>query len=720
MAVGDNKTASQGQGTLRTGHTAVNYTPANDLLDSHLAAMDTEIGNNASSGGGSGGGSPGGSATIYAEQILDEQTPDGTGTITFSAIDQTYDELEIVLLGNTDQVDDAGPLLTSFNGDTVDANYWRQQFFASNGNVTSTESASRVIAYMGNSASINEVRWRIPGYSNTTKHKTAVANFGSQETATAIRTGQSTLTWLNNSAITSITIDLNAGNYVAPTRFRLVGKKEISVGGGDSGGGSSTIFAKEKLADGVLSGDTITFDNIDQTYKNLYIQYKAKSTEAATTTNIRLELNDDTTATNYARQNLFNSNGGVSATEDNDNLISNISGTTAIANSFGTGIIVLRNYADTDNLKSAEGTLQVPIEIDATPIANTGLRYVTWNNTDAISKIVLRVAAGSFDAASEYELFGEKELEIGGGATPIASDNLLVDAYLASDLPVSAEVINWDTDRKANTNFVAGVYTAPEDQNIWASVLITVTDTGRVVGTLRVNGSSVARFDSSSASGGLSSDQIVKYLELSSGDTVDVFYSIADTLDGNAAGSSCYFQLVDDSTQQASAGDSDAPFFDFTVTSAQASIDINTIAQTGTDLRIEVSARGDSALANSWSVLLNGDATGASYYTQRSLSQNGTSTPQEFSGNSVGIASASVSPSGFFVDNTVAIKDYTSNTKNAVIKNVFGGPTATNEIWTGVVTTVWQASTNPITDVSILNGNGSGFLPGTRVRAWLE
>lgn len=89
------------------------------------------------------------------------------------------------------------------------------------------------------------------------------------------------------------------------------------VSGGDVvGGGTVSRVLLEEITDPV-SGE-FDFNNIDQTYKNLYFEAQIRSTGAGTVDGTFVYLNEETTDTNYHSQNMRGINGSSIFSEANN------------------------------------------------------------------------------------------------------------------------------------------------------------------------------------------------------------------------------------------------------------------------------------------------------------------------------------------------------------------------------------------------------------------
>jgi hypothetical protein len=154
---------------------------------------------------------------------------------------------------------------------------------------------------------------------------------------------------------------------------------------------------------------TVTFSTIPGTYKALEILFTARSTKSgASNEEVTVELNADTTATNY-RSTYIQAHTGSPATlggEGRDvNAIAIITADSAPAGSPGAGRILVPLYAGSTFNKVLTSELAYRFDNSAVQLIN--VRYaLEWENTAAITQIVLKLASGNFVAGSTFRLYG--------------------------------------------------------------------------------------------------------------------------------------------------------------------------------------------------------------------------------------------------------------------------------------------------------------------------
>lgn len=141
-------------------------------------------------------------------------------TVTFTSISSNFTDLVIVFRGNnTSGGNRAGTII--FNSDTG-ANYSATFIQGDGSNATSSRESNLNTGYFANVLNDNTTAIvQIQNYSNTTTNKTFISRGSSPSTVVQARVGL----WRSTSAITSITLGLNADTYAAGSTFTLYGIK---------------------------------------------------------------------------------------------------------------------------------------------------------------------------------------------------------------------------------------------------------------------------------------------------------------------------------------------------------------------------------------------------------------------------------------------------------------------------------------------------------------
>jgi hypothetical protein len=159
-----------------------------------------------------------------------EQSPSGVSFVTFSSLG-AYTHLEILWSARGTEVAFSTNMDLTFNGDTG-ANYDRQLLSGNATTVAAAEAiaaANAVIGAIPAASGATDMAGtgvlRIFDYRGTTFQKGGISNENLHRgvLTTGIFTRQFSIGWRNTAAITSVTITLAAGNFVAGSKFSLYG-----------------------------------------------------------------------------------------------------------------------------------------------------------------------------------------------------------------------------------------------------------------------------------------------------------------------------------------------------------------------------------------------------------------------------------------------------------------------------------------------------------------
>lgn len=147
-------------------------------------------------------------------------SPSGTQTVTFSSIPSTYTDLVIVV--NATMSADSNVYMT-FNGDTG-SNYSITNMYGNNTGALSTRQTSQTQFLMSLSSFfqngvVGNMIVNINNYANTSTYKTTLSRFNNQGVAVQAAVGL----WRSTSAINSISIYSNQGNWSSGSTFTLYG-----------------------------------------------------------------------------------------------------------------------------------------------------------------------------------------------------------------------------------------------------------------------------------------------------------------------------------------------------------------------------------------------------------------------------------------------------------------------------------------------------------------
>ena len=167
----------------------------------------------------------------------------------------------------------------------------------------------------------------------------------------------------------------------------------------------------ESIATTTLATATasITFSSIPATYTHLQIRYLAKTSRAAVNDYAKLEINGDTTTSNY-RSHSLNAGGSGVGSETHANVIElgGFPGNTN-ASMFGIGVIDILDYANTSKYKTFRGFEGFDQNSASTGTAWIGLDSGLWMSTSAINSLVITSGTSSnFVQYSSFALYGIK------------------------------------------------------------------------------------------------------------------------------------------------------------------------------------------------------------------------------------------------------------------------------------------------------------------------
>lgn len=151
---------------------------------------------------------------------------------------------------------------------------------------------------------------------------------------------------------------------------------------------------------------SVTFSSIPATYTHLQIRVTARCAGAYTgTTAVRATYNSDTTLTNYWTHYLRgNGTAAASAANNGPNYTFMIPDNNNTANCFGGAVVDILDYANTNK----NTTTRALSGGDFNGSGEIYLSSVSWNNTAAVSNIVLTAYDGNMMQYSSFALYGIK------------------------------------------------------------------------------------------------------------------------------------------------------------------------------------------------------------------------------------------------------------------------------------------------------------------------
>jgi hypothetical protein len=159
--------------------------------------------------------------------LISEQTPTGTGTLTWSSIPATFKSLEIEMTARGTDSAASTTINLYFNNDTTAGNYRRWYVGTDGASATYGTGDDAVIfsipAAAATAGYANTFLAKIIDYSGTTFQKMLEGVNTRRTGATYQSKGLMSMNWENTAAINRIDIILTAGNYATGSTFRLYG-----------------------------------------------------------------------------------------------------------------------------------------------------------------------------------------------------------------------------------------------------------------------------------------------------------------------------------------------------------------------------------------------------------------------------------------------------------------------------------------------------------------
>ena len=185
-----------------------------------------------------------------------------------------------------------------------------------------------------------------------------------------------------------------------------------AIAGLYAGGVPPVTTAYESISTVTVGGggsSTITFSSIPSTYTHLQIRGIWKNNTAATDV-AYVELKVNGSSSGYSYHNVRGDGstttaGGAGSLDRTYPALSLPSNNASYANMFGTGIIDILDYANTNKYK----TIRTLFGFDGNGSGRVGLGSGSWQNTSAITSIELKDQnAGNFVQYSSFALYGIK------------------------------------------------------------------------------------------------------------------------------------------------------------------------------------------------------------------------------------------------------------------------------------------------------------------------
>lgn len=157
------------------------------------------------------------------------------------------------------------------------------------------------------------------------------------------------------------------------------------------------------------SQNMLEFASIPGTYSHLQVRVSGRSTGDYTYSSCYLRYNND--SGNYYTYHALFGNGSSVASYGrglaNDNVVvaQNISGAASLSGNFGTVLVDILDYANTNKYKTTRSIGGYDNNGSGSPIGTICMNSSSWNNTAAITNIKL-YTDGDFAAGTVASLYG--------------------------------------------------------------------------------------------------------------------------------------------------------------------------------------------------------------------------------------------------------------------------------------------------------------------------
>ena len=305
-------------------------------------------------------------------------------------------------------------LMIDLNADANNANYSRQYLYgaassAAAGNDTTDRQIGGTMATGADANHFSPALTTVNAfnYGANDPHVLALGGNRSVSVADGIaimgsvrRNNVEAVTSVNLTANTSPnTWEIGSGMWVYAVPKILLQRQEIGAGGA-----TSVTFTLGDLT-------------IPTTVKHLRLNYYARSDRSYTATNLDIELNSS--AADFDRQDVTGSASSPSAAQAADNLIGEIPADSATANEFGGGTILFADYSSTSKHKHL---LNLSGHTGSNVLTSRSMR---WAQTAAIATIVLKDThdtGAKFLQGSVFELEGIGDI-LGWSGTVMGIDD---------------------------------------------------------------------------------------------------------------------------------------------------------------------------------------------------------------------------------------------------------------------------------------------------------
>lgn len=179
-------------------------------------------------------------------------------------------------------------------------------------------------------------------------------------------------------------------------------------GGAAAGGGTSYESISTVLVGGG-GASTITFSSIPATYKHLQVRGISRDTSSTYASNdMVMQLNSDTGA-NYSWHRLYGTGSAAAADAASGASYMDIgqeSTAAASASFFGTSVVDILDYADTNKYKTVR--CLTGIDLNGGTDGRIMLTSGNWRSTSAVTTVLVKPVSGNFAQYSSFALYGIK------------------------------------------------------------------------------------------------------------------------------------------------------------------------------------------------------------------------------------------------------------------------------------------------------------------------
>ena len=175
------------------------------------------------------------------------------------------------------------------------------------------------------------------------------------------------------------------------------------AGAGAAGGGSFDLLETVLISSNTTD---VTFSSIPQTYSHLQVRMTVRNSNAFYTA-IRVRPNSDSGFNYYTHRLNANSSSVVSnGASDTGRLDELIITSTATASVFGSGVLDLLDYKNTNKFKTFRSFHGYADPLSAG--AHIQLCSIQYRSTSAITSLTLNCWDGNFVSGSRFSLYGIK------------------------------------------------------------------------------------------------------------------------------------------------------------------------------------------------------------------------------------------------------------------------------------------------------------------------